>query len=113
MIMREQILVNMCRQQCPTCFRKRQAPTVARYRDETDIARICVEDSLVEQATDTYTPPTLGTIKATGTIQRRLQCVTHSNELVIGEVAGLSDGTDERKPPCRSINWTRRISDPT
>src|SRR5205807_2567208 len=85
MIMRAQILVNMYRQQCPTCFRKRQAPTVARYRDETDIARICVEDSLVEQAPDTYTPPTLGTIKATCTIQRRLFLILSRHQLGIGE----------------------------
>ena len=112
MIMREQILVNMCRQQCPTCFRKRQAPTVARYRDETDIARICVEDSLVEQAPDTYTPPTLGTIKATCTIQRRLQCVTHSNELVIGEVAGHGNGATKREPPGLNIDRMWLVGDP-
>src|SRR5438067_3701531 len=72
-----------------------------------------MEGGTVEKVTDADAPPVLSTKETSRTIQRCLFLILSRHQLGIGEVTGRSDGTAERKPPCLSINWTRRISDPT
>src|SRR5438067_13693009 len=112
MLIRERLLADMCRQQGCARFLQRQAPAVARHGDETHVARILVEGNLVEQASNTDTSPALSTVEPTGTIQRRLQGIARRSQLVVGEVAGRSDGATKREPPGLRIQRTRRICYP-
>ena len=72
-----------------------------------------MESGTVEKVTDTDAPPVLSTKETSRTIQCCLFLILSRHQLVIGEIAGRSDGTAKREPPGLGINWTRRIGDPT
>src|SRR5260370_8984219 len=112
MLIRKRLLAGMGCQQRRPCFLQRQAPAVARHRDETHITRTGVERDLVEQAPDTDAPPALRAVKATRTIQRRLQFITRRNKLVVGEVARHGDSAAKREPPGLHIQRARLVGDP-
>src|SRR2546427_3577702 len=112
MLMRERLLSYMGRQQRSTRFFQWQTPTIARDGDEAHITCISEKGGMVEKASDTDTSPALGAVKATRTIQRRLQFIARRNQLLVGEVAGRDYRATKREPPGLRINWTRRIGDP-